>query len=60
MYKKNQENADGLKTLEILYQECNISQSLIEELKKEPFSQLPPSVLVDLYEYVESLSFEDL
>ncbi len=60
MYKKNQENAYGLKTLEILYQECNISQSLIEELKKEPFSQLPPSVLVDLYEYVESLSFEDL
>jgi hypothetical protein len=60
MYKKNQENADGFKTLEILYRECNISQSLIEELKKEPFSQLPPSVLVDLYEYVESLSFEDL
>lgn len=43
-----------------MYLKCNMSQYVIEELKKEPFSQLPSSCLVDLYEYVESLTFEDL
>ena len=62
VYHKNIKSREKPETIEELLNIHHIPQ-VLAELKEEPFKKLPSTVLVDLYEYVESLNFgqvEDL